>query len=196
MVTPSPACARALEMVASALRDDGHIVEDVSPPSPYQGLQIASQLLTADGCSVFSRPFRTGETNDPGAAQLWFYMKLPRLSKYLHTFFLRFIRRDGLWADLLSAWYPKTVEQNWALVTEREVYRGRWLDWWVESGIDILITPPHATPALPHKAMKDAVSSCGYTFLFNLVCMVPAWQDVSAHDLRSTTPPVYFRSPM
>jgi hypothetical protein len=156
-------------MVASALRDDGHIVNDACPPSPYQGLQIASQLLTADGCSVFSRAFRTGEANDPGAAQLWLYMKLPRIFKYLHTLFLRFIRRDSLWGGLLSAWYPKTVEQNWALVTEREAYRGRWLDWWIESGIDVLITPPHASPALPHKAMKDAVSSCGYTFLFNLV---------------------------
>jgi hypothetical protein len=169
VVTPSPACARALEIVATALRDDGHVVKDVCPPSPYQGLQIASQLLVADGGSVFSKPFRTGETNDPGAAQLRFYMKLPRLLRSLHTLFLRFVRRDSLWADLLSAWNPKTVEQNWALVTEREAYRGRWLDWWMESEVDILITPPHASPALPHKAMKDAVSSCGYTFLFNLV---------------------------
>jgi hypothetical protein len=156
-------------MVASALRDDGHTVEDVSPPSPYRGLQIASQLLVADGGSVFSKPFRTGETNDPGAAQLSFYMKLPRMCKSLYALFLRYVRRDDIWAGLLSTWYPKTVEQNWALVSEREAYRGRWLDWWMESGIDILITVPHASPALPHKAMKDAVSSCGYTFLFNLV---------------------------
>ena len=156
-------------MVVSTLRDDGHVVKDVFPPSPYQGLEIASQLLAADGCSVFAKPFRTGETNDPGAAQLWSYMKLPWIFKSLHTLFLRFIRRDSLWSGLLSVWYPKTVAQNWALVTEREAYRGRWLDWWMESEIDILITPPHASPALPHRAMKDAVSSCGYTFLFNLV---------------------------
>ena len=35
--------------------------------------------------------------------------------------------------------------------------------------IDFLLTPPNATPAVQHDGMKDAVSSCGYTFLFNLV---------------------------
>ena len=33
----------------------------------------------------------------------------------------------------------------------------------------MILTVPNAMPALPHGAMKDAVSSCGYTFLFNMV---------------------------
>jgi hypothetical protein len=36
--------------------------------------------------------------------------------------------------------------------------------------MDVMITPRNATPAVPHGGMHDTVSSCGYTFLFNLVC--------------------------
>ncbi|TKX23367.1 amidase-like protein 7 [Elsinoe australis] len=35
--------------------------------------------------------------------------------------------------------------------------------------MDAFLMVPNATPAIPHGAMKDAVSSCGYTFLFNLL---------------------------
>lgn len=35
--------------------------------------------------------------------------------------------------------------------------------------MDVLLCPPNATPAVPHGGMRDAVSSCGYTFLFNLL---------------------------
>ena len=39
----------------------------------------------------------------------------------------------------------------------------------LEKKFDFIICPGNATPALPHKAMHDAVSSCGYTFLWNLL---------------------------
>ncbi|KAF2221260.1 amidase signature domain-containing protein [Elsinoe ampelina] len=35
--------------------------------------------------------------------------------------------------------------------------------------MDAFLTVPNATPAVPHDGMKEAVSSCGYTFLFNLL---------------------------
>lgn len=140
-----------------------------SPPSPYQALLIASQLLNADGCSTFSSYFRSFEKNDPGAAQLSLYMHLPRFVKYLHYLWVKYVRRDDIWAGLLRGWSPKSADENWKLVVKREEYKVKWMEWWDTEDLDILITPPNATPALPHGAMHDAVSSCGYTFLFNLV---------------------------
>ena len=173
VVDPSPACARALDLVASALRLEGHSVSDVTPPvsaSPYLGLQIASQLLNADGCTTFRNPLRTGESSDPGSMQMSVYMDLPRPFKYLYYLWVKYVRRDSAWAGLLRDWKPKTAAENWQLVAKREVFRATWFQWWNDQGeMDILITPPNATPAVPHKGMHDAVSSCGYTFLFNLV---------------------------
>lgn len=170
VVAPSPACARALEQVSSALSSKGHEVFDITPPSPYEALVIASQLLNADGCRMFSSFFRTGEWNDPGAAQMKFYIELPRPIKYLYYLWVKYVRRDDIWAGLLRNWHEKSAFENWQLVSKREAFKSKWHAWWQEEAkMDFMITVPNATPALPHDGMKDAVSSCGYTFLFNLL---------------------------
>lgn len=170
VIDPSPACARALEQVVSALRSEGHEIINVIPPSPYDALQIASNLLTADGCKTFHSFSRSGEWNDPGAAQMEFYMRIPRPIKYLYYLWVKYVRRDPIWAGLLKDFHERTVSQQWKLVAKREAYKAEWHAWWHdEAKLDFLLTPPNATPAVPHNGMKDAVSSCGYTFLFNLV---------------------------
>jgi Asp-tRNA(Asn)/Glu-tRNA(Gln) amidotransferase A subunit family amidase len=170
VVDPAPACARALEKVAAALRAEGHDVFDVEPPSPYEALKIASQLLMSDGAATFMSFFRTGEWNDPGAAQMVFYMRLPRPVKYVYYLWVKYVKRDDIWAGLLRDWHAKSAHEYWQLAGRREAYKANFYTWWSETAkMDFMITPPNATPAVPHDGMHDAVSSCGYTFLFNLV---------------------------
>lgn len=170
VVDPSPACARAVRIVEDALRRDGHeVVDMVGVPSPYEALQVASQLLNADGCRTFKSYMRFGEWNDPGAAQMDFLMRVPRPLKYLYYLWVRYVRRDEVWAGLVRNWHAKSAYENWRLVCRREAIRLQWFEWWNRAGVDCLLTPPNATPAVPHDGMRDAVSSCGYTFLFNLV---------------------------
>lgn len=167
---PAPACARALDQVASALKAEGHEVFDVEPPSPYEALQLASQLLLSDGGQTFMSHFRTGEWNDPGAAQLVYYMQLPRPIKYLYYLWVKYVKGDSIWAGLLRYWHPKSAHEYWQLAGKREAFKAKFFVWWSEvAKMDIMICPPNATPAVPHDGMHDAVSSCGYTFLFNLV---------------------------
>jgi Asp-tRNA(Asn)/Glu-tRNA(Gln) amidotransferase A subunit family amidase len=170
VVDPAPACARALDEVASALAAEGHEVYDVHPPSPYEALQLASQLLLSDGGNTFLSGFRTGEWNDSGAKQMVYYMQLPRPIKYVYYLWVKYVKGDHIWAGLLRDWHPKTAHEYWQLAGKREVYKARFFQWWNdEVKMDIMIAPPNATPAVPHDGMHDAVSSCGYTFLFNLV---------------------------
>ncbi|RMZ88625.1 hypothetical protein DV736_g4152, partial [Chaetothyriales sp. CBS 134916] len=203
VVPPSPAIARGLELTASALRAAGHEVIDISTPSfpanatPAYGLQIASLLLCADGGKTFKSFFRTGETNDPGAAQIYFYMSLPRPIKYLWYLWTRYVRRDPLWASILRYFHPMTALEQWKWVAKREAFRSTWFEWWnkPENEFDFILTAANATPALPHGAMHDAVSSCGYTFLFNLldysagvmpVTKVDPTKDALAADFKAT----------
>lgn len=169
VVDPSPACKRALEMTEAALRKDGHEIVEIDPPSPYEALCLASILLCNDGLGTVMSFFRWGEWNDRGSNQMRFYMNLPRPVKYLHYLWVKYVRRDDVWAGLLRDWHPKSAYQAWQLVAKRELYKRRWFEWWNGADIDCLISPPNATPAVPHDGMHDAVSSCGYTFLFNLV---------------------------
>ena len=170
VVDPSPACARALDTVVSVLRSEGHEIIDIDPPSPYEALVIASNLLNSDGCKTFRSFFSGGEWNDPGAAQLYLYMSLPRPFKYIYYLWMKHVRQDTVWAELLVDFHEKSAFQQWRWVTKREAYKAKWHSWWMnDAKLDFMLTPPNATPAVPHGGMKDAVSSCGYTFLFNLL---------------------------
>ncbi|OAA73855.1 acetamidase [Cordyceps fumosorosea ARSEF 2679] len=60
-------------MTVNALGADGHeIADNIAPPEPYGALQLASQLLDADGVQTAVSFFRTGEGNDRGVAQMRF----------------------------------------------------------------------------------------------------------------------------
>lgn len=174
VVDPSPACARALDMAAQALKAEGHEVFNITPPNPYEALVIASNLLNADGTRTFRSFFRTGESDDPGAKQFGRYMRLPRWIKWFYWMYWKYIKRDEVWAGLLEHWHEKSAYENWQWVTKREAYKVRWHEWWNTfgnngDGMDFILTPPNATPAVPHGGMREAASACGYTFLFNLL---------------------------
>ena len=174
---PSPAIARALSETATALTKAGHTMVPIPSSSfpqkatPACGLQIASLLLCADGGKMFKSFFRTGEANDKGAAQIYSYMGLPRFVKYCWYLYTRYVRRDPLWASMLRYFHPLSAFENWKWVAKREAFRATWFDWWSqpEQNFDFILCPANATPALPHGCMHDAVSSCGYTFLWNLL---------------------------
>ena len=174
---PSPAIARAINLSASALSKAGHTVIDVpvqklpQSATPAYGLQVASMLLCADGGKTYRSFFRTGESTDPGAAQLSFYAAIPKPIRYLYYLYVRYVRRDPLWASLLRHFGPLSAFQQWKWVAKREAFRATWFEWWSkpQQAFDFILCPVNATPALPHGAMHDAVSSCGYTFLWNLL---------------------------
>lgn len=169
VVDPSPACKRALKIAEDAFAQDGHEIVEIDPPDMYRALKIGALLLNADGCQTFRSFMRAGEWEDPGAYQMSWFMRLPRPCKYLYYLWVKYVRRDGLWAGLVKDWHAKTAFESWKLVTERDAYRAEWFEWWNKTDIDFILAPPNATPAVPHDGMKDAVSSCGYTFLFNIV---------------------------
>ena len=173
VVDPSPACARALRMAEDAFIKEGHEIVEINPPDMYHALKVGALLLNADGCQMFRSFMRPGEWEDPGAYQMSWFMRLPRPFKYAYYLWVKYVRRDDLWADLVKDWHAKTAFENWKLVMQREAYRAEWFEWWNKTDLDFILAPPNATPAVPHDGMKDAVSSCGYTFLFNIVSAVP-----------------------
>jgi hypothetical protein len=97
------------------------------------------------------------------------YLRLPSFLKSLYTFYVRYIRRDKLYASLLSGFREKTVAEFWALAAQRESYRAKWAEAWKASGVDFLLTVPNALPAVKHGGMRKGWKVCGYTFLFNIV---------------------------
>ncbi|KAG7107170.1 putative amidase PB8B6.03 like protein [Verticillium longisporum] len=172
VVDPSPACLRAVEMVEDALRRSGHEIVEVDLPHLREILRVASLALNSDGCLTYSSFLRPGEWVDAGAAQLSYLASMWRMwrpTRYLYYLWVKYVRRDALWADLVRDFRPQSAFEAWKLVSQREKIRLAWFDWWEAAEVDFLVTPPNATPAVPHDGMGEAVSSCGYTFMFNLL---------------------------
>ncbi|OJA10625.1 hypothetical protein AZE42_05697 [Rhizopogon vesiculosus] len=178
VVAPSPACARALKMVTTLLEKNGHEVVSLKCPSPYEGLQIASQLLLADGGKTASKNHHTFESNDAGMASAFRGLRLPYFVMKLYAWYYRYIRRDYIYAGLIDGFYEKTVSEFYALIARREDYRSRWFKVWREAevesrqgdqGVDFILTVPNGLPAVPHGGMRHGWKACGYTFLFNLL---------------------------
>ncbi|EGY15657.1 hypothetical protein VD0002_g6916 [Verticillium dahliae] len=169
VVDPSPACLRAVEMVEDALRREGHEIVEVDLPHLREILRVASLALNSDGCLTYSSFLRPGEWVDAGAAQLSYLASMWRPTRYLYYLWVKYVRRDALWADLVRDFRPQSAFEAWKLVSQREKIRLAWFDWWEAAEVDFLVTPPNATPAVPHDGMGEAVSSCGYTFMFNLL---------------------------
>ncbi|KAH9896629.1 amidase signature enzyme [Cubamyces lactineus] len=169
VVTPSPACKRALETVVSELTARGHEVVTLDPPSPYEGLKIGFQLLLAEGAKLSTKPIRWGESNDPGVREARIAFALPRFVKRLYAWYLRYIRHDDTYAGLVENCSEKSVEQYLGLIAQREGYREQWFEKLKNEAIDFVLTVPNALPATPHGGMKSGFKGCGYTFLFNIL---------------------------
>ncbi|KAF7519300.1 hypothetical protein G7054_g13141 [Neopestalotiopsis clavispora] len=172
IVPPTPAIERAVVSTAKALAAAGHEVEEITFPKsahPSSGLRIASALLNADGCQTFNSFLYSGEPSDPGAERISRVARLPGFLRRIWSWWVRHVRRDSYWADLIVGFGPKTAYEQWALVAQRETFRAAWHQWWDSASYDFILCPVNATPALPHGAMADAMSSCGYTFLWNLL---------------------------
>jgi len=116
-----------------------------------------------------SKPFRWGESNDPGVWQFMLMFSLPRWLKRLYAWYLRRVRNDEIYSGLVENWHEKTVEEYWALIAQREDYRKNWMAMWQEQSLDFVLTVPNALPAVPHGGMKHGFKACGYTFLFNML---------------------------
>lgn len=198
VVPPTPAIERAVSTTVAALTAAGHTVSEITPPAaadPFTGLNLASQLLNSDGCVTFNSHRHSFEPSDPGADQLTRIAKLPRFLRYLYSLYVQYIRRDPAWATLIRAFSPKSAADQWKLVAKREAFRATWHAWWdAESQqYDFILCPANATPALPHRAMRDAVSSCGYTFLWNLLDYTAGVLPVSHVDAKKDALPAPYK---
>ncbi|KAF9256401.1 amidase signature enzyme [Marasmius fiardii PR-910] len=170
IVKPSPACDRALKTVVDILQADGHTVVPINPPSPYEGLKIASQLLLADEAKVITGPIRLGEWCDSGIRQIRKWFSAPWILKKLYIWYTRYIRRDEIYAGLLEGvMSERKITEYWPVIARREAYRREWFNMMNKEELDFVLSVPNALPAVPHDGMKMGVQGVGYAVLFNML---------------------------
>jgi hypothetical protein len=88
-------------------------------------LKIGSQLIFADGGKIPTAPIRVFKSNNAGVVQAMRMFALPALLHKIFTLYVRYIKRDEIYADLLDGWHAKRVLDFWPLVAKREEYKAQ-----------------------------------------------------------------------
>ncbi|KAG6818910.1 hypothetical protein H0H93_000375 [Arthromyces matolae] len=164
----TPACQRALSLVATALRKQGHEVVEFIPPDLDRGLNITYQLLFSDGGEQIRSLLSPGESLNKASSSVLDLLALPKSFKQLLAYFTR--KSDPGSSSLLRIMNTKSVTELRALTAQREAYRAEWHDSWTKKGLDFVITVPHPFPAFKHgESEKVNLMTAGFTAIFSLL---------------------------
>jgi fatty acid amide hydrolase len=167
-VAASAAVRRAVHQAATVLESAGAHVVPFEPPAVQEALDVFYGLITADGAAQLGKVI-AGEVLDKRIRQL---MQLGTMDGWM---------RPALGAGLLVAGQRRlshlirttgirTQEETQALVARRDAYRKRFEAAVTAAGIDVLLCPPSALPALTHGASGDlGPASFNYTMLYNVL---------------------------
>ncbi|CAF1312306.1 unnamed protein product [Adineta ricciae] len=165
--SPAPACIRAVNEAADALRKLGHKVVPYTPIDIPEAVRLYVGLVGADGARHFLESLQN-EPPNPFYSLLIFANKLPNFLRPLLAFILRLFGEQRS-AHTLLASGPKSAYQYFDLVIDLRQYINRWLDEMKKNHIDLLLTPVNALPAYRRGQSSTLFSSCSYTFLFNVL---------------------------
>jgi fatty acid amide hydrolase len=162
----APSVRRAVGVAADALRAEGATVETWTPPRVHDAIRIFYGLISADGGRSAKRALASNPTTRqikgllqvvdvpnavrPGVASLLETAGHPRLA-----FLMRVVR-------------PRSADEYWLLVEERNRYQREFLASLDSGGFDAVICPPHALPALTHGSSYYLGPAAGYSMLYNM----------------------------
>jgi Asp-tRNA(Asn)/Glu-tRNA(Gln) amidotransferase A subunit family amidase len=167
-VTASTAVRRAALQAASALEAAGARVVPFEPPSVTEAMDVFYGLISADGAKAFEALI-AGEHVDPRIRQLMQLGTMPAWLRPVVGAGLA-VARQGRLSHLIRTTGLRTDEQVQALIARRDAYRKRFEEAVTKAGVDVILCPPHALPALTHGASADlGQASFNYTLLYNVL---------------------------
>lgn len=163
VLAPSRAVQRAVRRAAQALSARGCEVVDFMPPRTREAIFLQIAAMSADGGSALRRELQ-GQPIDPVLVPL---MRIARLPRAIRRGLAAAVR-DELPARTLRALGRKPVEEYWRLTSEIRAWRVEVLRAMDEARIDLIVSPPFATPALPHLGARNFVLAASASMLWNI----------------------------
>jgi fatty acid amide hydrolase len=165
ILTPSRAVSRAVHRAAEVLRARGCVVKSFEPPDVRGVLSAYLGALSADGGAGIVAALAGGEV-DPVLEPLRRMASVPGAARRVAGRAARVFGQPSV-ALMLDAMGDKSVSELWALTDRLRTQRSALVDAMERSGVDLLLCPPFATPALPHGASKNFTLASSYSILFN-----------------------------
>lgn len=161
----SPAVRRGVRRAAEALAQAGARVVPFQLPHGIELTYLYFAVLSSDGGRTLEKLLR-GDAVVDQLKPLRALAKTPALAKEVAAAFLGSQGEVRL-ERLLRTVGEKRVSDLWSLTAERNRLRLAMLEALEEQGLDVLLSPPHATPALHHGQSRDFSLGGSYAMLYN-----------------------------
>lgn len=164
----SASVRRAAHLAGSVLESAGARVVQFDPPDPQEALDVFYGLITSDGAAALQK-LVAGERLDSRISRL---LQLGTMDGWLRPMLGvgLLVAGQGRLSHLIRTTGLRTPDESHALVARRDAYRKRFESAVAQAGIDVLICPPNALPALTHGASADlGPASFNYTMLYNVL---------------------------
>jgi len=165
VLAPSKAVSRAVDRAVEVLRARGCAVKPFAPPRVHDVVSAYLGALSADGGAGIVAALAGGEV-DPVLEPLRRMASVPGAARRVIARTARAFGQPSI-ALMLDAMGEKSVSELWALTALLRSQRSALVDAMEQSGVDVLVCPPFATPALPHGASKNFTLASSYAMLFN-----------------------------
>jgi fatty acid amide hydrolase len=160
LLDSSRAIARAVELARHGLADRGCETKAFLPPDIPQLIETYLAALSADGGKVVLEALADGPI-DPALQPLRRLAQLPGPARRVAARGAAALGEERL-ARMLRSMGEKSVAELWSLTDRVRTYRSRLLDAMDDAGVDVLLCPVFATPALvtrvrPEEAQRAAI---------------------------------------
>lgn len=168
LVSASPALRRAVEEAAEALHKLGAETVQVAAPDPFEAMRIFLGVMSAGGVGRMKSLLRT-EKPIPQVADAVKGMGTPRtvlavLSRIMAA------RGQHHNSRVIGSMGALKTADYWRLVEARTDYRERFQRELDAAGLDAVLCPPCAVPAMTHGASEHLFPAISYAFTYNVLC--------------------------
>jgi len=171
LLPPSAAVARAVHEAAAALRARGAEVVSFVPPGIEDAIYGYIAAMTADGGRTAMQVLKGGSI-DPSLQSMRLLAQLPAQVRRTAARVVGFVGQARL-RRFFEAAGEKSVAELWQITATLRSARAAIYAAMQAEGIDLLLCPAHATPALPHGLSKDFTLAGSPSMLWN-ICQFPA----------------------
>ena len=165
VLAASHAVVRGVERAADALRARGMTVQPFTPPDVRSMLSSYLGGLSADGGAGLVAALAGGEV-DAVLEPLRRMAAVPAAARRMLARAAHALRQHNL-ALMLDAMGDKTVAELWRLTDRLRTYRTTLVEAMERGGVEVLLCPVFATPAMPHGGSKNFTLASSYSILFN-----------------------------
>jgi fatty acid amide hydrolase len=165
-ITPAPACRRAVREALGTLEKAGARLVAMPPPDQKKVVQLYIGATSSDGMRTYNRAL-DGEPVVDSLKMMWRLGRLPVSVRKTVAKILRQIGEERL-AAIIETSGKKSVARLWQLAAERDALQVAEGEMWRAAGIQALVCPAGASPAVPIGMDHDFSIIFSYFGRYNL----------------------------